>query len=368
MNVTAQKALDKVKIQLMSKADSVFFTVVCFSLIHKWDDTIPTAATNGKYIKFNPDFFLSLTPDERLFLVLHETLHVAFMHMARLHTYNPLKWNYAADYVINDLLIKRGYKMPKGGLHNRDYADMSVKQVYDLIPEPPPDDPDFISDLEPGSSDPAEQAAAERALNEIVIRAATQAKMAGQTGSIPGEIQFYLDKLLNPKLPWGTILRKYMKQYSKTDYSMRKPNRRFFPRHYLPSLHSTSMASLAVAVDTSGSVSDSDFLQFMSEVDSMLRIHKPEKISLIQFDWNIKSVDTLKRVNDIKTVKFTGRGGTNTTEVMNWVNDNKPNVLIIFTDGYFTPADIPVKSDVIWVIHNNPRFTSDVGKVIHYEV
>ena len=52
-------ALNKAKIALMRKTDSVFFTTVCFSLKHKWDDSIPTAATNGKEILFNTKFFLS---------------------------------------------------------------------------------------------------------------------------------------------------------------------------------------------------------------------------------------------------------------------------------------------------------------------
>ena len=365
MTAIAQKALDKVKIQMMTKADSVFFTVVCFNLKHVWDNTIPTAVTNGRYIKFNPDFFMGLTPDERLFLVLHETLHVAFLHMARLHTYNPKKWNYAADYVINYMLVKRGYKMPAGGLYDSKYADMSVKQVYDLIPDNDLDE-DFHIDLIQGDPKDAEQL--ERDVNQILIQAATQAKMSGQAGSIPGDIQIYLDKLLDPKLPWGIILRRYMKALNKSDYSMRKPNRRFFPAHYLPSLIGNSMCEIAIAIDTSGSVSDADFTQFMTEVDTILKVQKPSKLTLIQFDDGIQSINVLKKSSDIAKIKFTGRGGTDTTEVMQWAVENKPNVLLIFTDGYFYPANIPVPSDVIWIIHNNQSFTNPVGKVIHYEV
>ena len=56
----AQKALDKAKVALMSKPDSVFFTTVCFSLKHVWDDSIPTAQTNGLEIRYNPEFFMQL--------------------------------------------------------------------------------------------------------------------------------------------------------------------------------------------------------------------------------------------------------------------------------------------------------------------
>ncbi len=128
-------ALNKAKIQLMSKPDTVFFTTVCFSLKHIWDETIPTACTNGKEIRFNPDFFMSLDLEEQIFLLVHESMHVAYMHMDRLNTRNPRKWNYAADYVINHQLISRGFKMPKNCLHDPQYADMSTEEVYNKLPD-----------------------------------------------------------------------------------------------------------------------------------------------------------------------------------------------------------------------------------------
>ena len=69
--ITPAQALNKAKIRLMSTPDSAFFTTVCFSLKHIWDESIPTAATNGKEIRFNPDFFMSLNTDEQVFLLLH---------------------------------------------------------------------------------------------------------------------------------------------------------------------------------------------------------------------------------------------------------------------------------------------------------
>ena len=84
LTAVAQQALNKAKIELMRRPDSVFFITVCFSLKHIWDSSIKTAATNGIDIKFNPGFFMSLTAEERLFLLLHETCHVAYQHMCRL--------------------------------------------------------------------------------------------------------------------------------------------------------------------------------------------------------------------------------------------------------------------------------------------
>jgi len=371
----AKKALDRAKIKLMMRTDLVFFTVVCFSLKILWDKSIPTACTDGKCIIFNPEFFMSLDKHEQLFLLLHETLHVAFMHMLRLYQYNPEKWNKAADYVINDILVMAGLKMPIGGLHDVAYRGMSVKQVYDLLPDEPSGS--FSMDLVPGEgnggegngSKEAASKAAEREIADILVRAATQAKLSNSgIGEIPGEIQLYLDGLLDPKLPWHQILRRFMRSMSKSDYSFRKPNRRFFPRHYLPSLYNQGLMEIAVAIDTSGSVSDSDFTQFISEVAMIIKSEKPDKLTLLQFDWNIKSIDSIKTFRDLKNLDFHGRGGTCVEPVIAWAKEKKPAVLLIFTDGWFRMPEITPDTQIIWVIHNNKDFTCDFGKIIHYEV
>ena len=82
--LTPEQALSKAKIQLMSRPDSAFFTTLCFNMEHRFTDTVDAAATNGKKILYNPDFFMSLTVDERVFLLIHETMHVAYMHMLRI--------------------------------------------------------------------------------------------------------------------------------------------------------------------------------------------------------------------------------------------------------------------------------------------
>src|SRR4030095_8835742 len=124
------QALSKAKINLMARPDSAFFTTICFSLMHVWDDRIPAACTNGKVIRFNLQFFMDLNPEERIFLLLHETLHVAYFHMDRLQTRNAGRWNVAADHVINLQLIERGFKMPSMGLADPQYKGMSTEEVY----------------------------------------------------------------------------------------------------------------------------------------------------------------------------------------------------------------------------------------------
>lgn len=362
-------ALNKTKIRLLSKPDSVFFSSLAFSLKHRFDESVSTAGTDGEYIYYNPDFFMALSEDERVFLLLHETMHCAYMHMFRAKQLglDKNKANIAADHVINLQLIERGFKMPQGGLANIRYRGMSMEEIYKLLPESPPPPP--MEDLlEPGTGDSkTNPATIENAIQNALIRASIESKLAGESpGSIPAEIQIFLNGLLNPKLPWKVILQRFMQEISRKDYSWKKPNRRFFPEYHLPSLYSTSSIKVAVAVDTSGSVSTEEFKQFISDIHSILKTVEPEYIDFIQFDTDIKSVDRIKTVNDFRKVTFHGRGGTDVTPVMEWATQNKPKVLLVFSDGYFNlPSNYP-NCHLIWVIHNNESWTCPSGKTIHY--
>lgn len=360
-----QKAYDLAKIGLMTKPDTAFFTTIVFSLRLVWDWNLSTAATDGSSVRVSPVFFMSLSPEERIFLLVHEAMHVALLHMSRLADRVHRKWNIACDHYINLMLIERGYKMPQNGLADPQYKGLSSDEIYALLPDPPKSDESPL-DLEMPSK-PPEQLQEEVA--DILVRAAMQSKMQNEKpGSIPGDIEIFLDRLLNPKLPWNRILQKYMQNLTKNDYSWRRPNRRFFPQHYLPSMFSEKLMNIAIAVDASGSVSDDDFTVFVSETHSILKMMKPDKITLVQFDKGIKSVDEVSSIKDLMNVKFIGRGGTSIEPVMEWAKENKPQLLLIFTDGEFYFYNDEYKTNTVFLIHNNPGFTSPYGKVIHYNI
>jgi predicted metal-dependent peptidase len=365
-------ALSKAKIQLMARPDSAFFTTICFSLKHSFDASIPTACTNGKWIKFGTKFFMDLSPEERVFLLLHETMHCAYLHMVRLPTGAcPDKWNIATDHVINLQLIERGFKMPKMGLADPQYKGLSAEEVYKLLPENPgqPQMQDLVHGEDPGASmcDGAGAEALSREMADILVRAAVQSRVSGdKPGTIPGEIEIFLNRLLNPKLPWNRILQKYLQAFAKNDYTFRKPNRRFFPKYHLPSLFSENLMNIAVAVDTSGSVTDEQFLRFVTETHSIMRMMKPEKITLIQFDTEIKATNEIKSIQELMKVHFTGRGGTLINPVLEWANVNKPQLLLVFSDGGFYFYSQVTKVPTIWLIHDNKQFNAPFGKTIHY--
>lgn len=364
----AKKALDKAKIQLMARNNTTFITTICFSLIHKFDEKISTACTNGKTIWYNPTWFMELKAEEQLGLMLHETWHVAFDHLNeifRKHELDPKKLNIAQDYVINNMLDTHGFRLPEGGYIDHAYDGMSSLQIYNVLPEPPED---FESDLLP-SANGEEADAMKDKLDDMLVKASIQAQMSGDDpGSIPGEIQVYIDSLVNPKLPWDRILIKYFNTMVKSDYTFRKPNKRFMPDHILPSAYSEALGEVAFAVDMSGSVTDAETKQFISDAYSVLKRVKPKKLSLVQFDTRVFQVNDVRTPAELMRIDFKGRGGTFIEPVMHWGKENKPDVLVVFTDGYFSPPQTNPDIPVIWIIHNNATWTAPFGKVVHYTI
>jgi len=247
------------------------------------------------------------------------------------------------------------------GLFDAQCKGMSTAEVYKLLPDGLPE---MDSDIEPSSGEAGE--GIEQEINDILVRASIQAQMSEKPGFIPGEIQVHLNKLTNPVLPWDRILSRFMNKLAKTDYSFRKPNRRFFPDHILPTQHGQSLDDIAVAVDTSGSVTEQQFTQFLSEVHAILLKQKPKKLTLIQFDTRIRSVDELRSTQDLASVEFTGRGGTRIEPVIEWAREHKPVAMIVFTDGYFSNHNPDPKVPLVWMIHSNPNYSTDYGKVITY--
>src|SRR5690606_25182829 len=91
-----QKQLEKLgKVKARMVLDQPFFGVLVCNLETIIDETIvpPTACTNGKWIRYHPEFVDKCSYEELTFLVAHEIMHVALQHMCRLGERHPIKWN-----------------------------------------------------------------------------------------------------------------------------------------------------------------------------------------------------------------------------------------------------------------------------------
>ena len=391
----APEALSRAKIKLMLKKDVAFFATLILQTPVYWvtADEVDTAATNGINLYINPDFFLGLEPEERLFLILHEIMHNVYNHNTRRGFRDASTWNEAADYVINDELIQRNFKMPAGGLHNVDYRDMSADEVYEILmdrknkgghnqPSPWPDlkepqangsgnqSPTGGSGSQtPSMTQPTAEEIEEH--NKNLLTQATQAsQMAGdKAGTVPGSLQRELDDLLYPKLPWDIILQKFLFSLSKDDYSWRKPNRRFISQGIiLPSLYSEGIGKIDFAIDTSGSVSREDFNRFISEIGYVFQRFNPKEIGIMQFDSILQSNDKVVSMQDFMKLGFKGGGGTQIEPVLEAYKESSAKALIILTDGYlYHGEELDPKKPVVWCVYDNPRFVPKFGTVIHFD-
>lgn len=326
-------------------------------------------------IRINPDFFLGLTPEERVFVLVHECCHPAYMHMERIQEmgWDPRKGNIAADHVINLQLKARGFAVPPWVLQDAQYTGMSMERVYHLLPNPPAGGGGggLGDDIVFKQCTPEEKKKLKRQVEDILVRAQMQSRISkDKPGTIPGDIEVFLDKLLNPKLPWHVLLRRwYRDNFAKTDYSWRKPNRRFFPEHHLPSLWSEALMDIASFCDISGSVNDAMFKRYVTETSSAMRTCKPGKLYFGQFDTTIKQVDVIRDHRDLLKVNFHGRGGTHIQCVLDWLNEHKPKGALIFSDGgFYFDSSMQCDVPILWVVHDNPGWTAPFGKVIHFEM
>ena len=377
----ANKLLSRTKIQLMRLPNTVFYTTLLFSLKQKFTDRIPTAATNGTHLYINPDFFFKLSDKQKIGLLVHEVMHVALSHMTRRGDRDPRVWNQAGDHVINLSLLDVGYELPANGLHDSQYANMATEQVYKLLLEKAKEEEKNggtkIEDIEiPGGADieypdnPVEIDKIEKEVAKITKKAQMQAIAGNELpGNLPGEMERLLEKALNPKLPWNIILQNYLTNFAKDDYSWRRPNRRYLP-NYLPAAYSEAIGEIAIAVDTSGSVEDHEFSYFIAEIATIQETLKPEKITIIDFDSKINSIQEINSMTDLMELKFTGYGGTYVPPVLKWAQSHDPVALLVFTDGCFNlpSEDCYPDSPIIWLIHNNPTFTIPHGEVIYYDI
>lgn len=368
--VSKEKILSKAKIGLMAHG-SIFLCTIAFSLRYSWDSSIPTAGVDGVTIHINPDWFCGLEPEERIGLLAHESWHVALDHIGetgRRQGRNKEIYNDAGDYVINLLVTSCGMKIPPNGLLDIKYRDWSTNQVYDdlmkntkTIKVP---SGSLSRDIMPSPLSDSGNAAS---VKQMLVKASIQARMGGESpGDLPMDLQRKLDDILNPKLPWETLLDRFLTDMAPDDYSWRRPNKRFMPQHILPSRHSKALGHIIIAIDTSGSVTDKQMQKILSEITYIKTKFDPKKMTILDCDTKIHNIYEITSNDQIQDLSFKGYGGTRVAPPIEYAKAHNAQALLYFTDGGFTPYIQKVPFPLLWIIYNNPNWTAPVGEVIIY--
>lgn len=103
-------------------------------------DDLPfhTAATDGKNIYVDLNYFESLSEDDKLFTIAHEIMHIKFMHMYRLKDKDGKKrnlnlWNIATDAIINANLERDGFTIKEGYVNMPEALNYSAEEFYEIL-------------------------------------------------------------------------------------------------------------------------------------------------------------------------------------------------------------------------------------------
>src|ERR1043166_6994622 len=99
-------------------------------------ETISTAATNGRQIFINPQFFAQLTLDQQEAVLLHEVLHAALLHVSRGIGRHAERWNIAADIVVNGVLAREGFSLPENSVRAQALEQFNCEEIFDLLEKP----------------------------------------------------------------------------------------------------------------------------------------------------------------------------------------------------------------------------------------
>lgn len=205
---------------------------------------------------------------------------------------------------------------------------------------------------------------------DVVVEATNLAK---QKGSLPIGMNRLLDKILNPQLAWRALLWRYIQQAIPHDFSWRRPSKKSFSTGiYLPNTLKENI-NITVAVDTSGSISQTELSAFLSEIVSIGRSFMNVEIKILICDAEISEVYTLKNedIPKILSLKISGGGGTSHRPIVDFIRDKQPNckALITFTDGYSNIQDcykdLPKSCDKIIVLAGHSVPAKDLAPFGH---
>lgn len=335
--------------------DHPFFGVLALRMQVREDSSIPTLATDGINLIYNPAYIEQLDMKLVGSAIAHEVMHCVLDHVVRRGAREPRRWNVACDYVANPILKEAGLPLAATWLYNPAYIGKSADEVYNMLP-PGQDDsgdgdqPEAQDQILPpppgggGSGDGPEAQALEWKLATVQA-----AKIAQGRGSIPASLKKILEDILTPELPWRETLARFMTERVKDDYSWRRPNP--FYAHsgiYLPSMDGVGMGEVVIALDTSGSVLDV-IDEFGATVKQIIAAAKPRRTHVIYCDASVNRVDVFEQGQEL-TFTAVGGGGTDFRPVFEHVTQNNitPACLLYLTDMYGAFPDVPPGYPVMW--------------------
>lgn len=365
--MSEDKKLMRAKVGVILKHPFFATLLLRKKFIH--DDSIKTLVTNGKTIRYNPEFVKECSSDELEGVICKSAMHTALLHHTRREGRDVGLWGSATDYAVNSLIKKNKMVLPKGYLHNPAYDDMAAEDIYKLLPvdkkhdenndsDQPGDRPCGGVDDAPGDV-PVDQQEAE-AKQEL----AQAIQIGKQQGSLPGGVEL-MAAVLEPRVDWKEVLARFLSEPAKNDYSFSRPNRRYLQHGIiLPSLYNLEVGEIVLIADTSGSMDEEALNRVcteMSDVASSFKAH----MTVLYVDTVFQGMQEIEPDDDY-VLDPKGGGGTDFRPGFEWLAEHgiSPKTVVYFTDGESDRFPEEPEFPVLWCITGGNKFVPPFGEVI----
>lgn len=365
-------------------------------------DWCHTLATDGRNFYFNYGFVNKLTPKDAEFGFAHEVLHNVFDHMGRRDSRDPMLSNIAADYATNQILKdERIGTVPSFIKIFQDdkYRGMSYEQIYDDIYEKAEkidigslgelldehlddgsgeggedgEDGEEVNGSGKGKGRPKLTAEEKKQIRDEIKEAMVAAAQSAGAGRVPAGVQRMIKDFTEPKMDWRQLLRMNIQSILKSNYSFSRPNRK--SQHsgaILPGMTNDETIDVSIAIDMSGSISDTMAKDFLSEVKGIMDEYVDFKLDLWCFDTEVYNYVqfTGDTADEIMSYECKGGGGTDFDVNYDFMKNQgiEPKKFIMFTDGY------PCGSwgdeeycDSLFIVHGNETIVSPFGQTAYYK-
>ena len=349
------------------------------------DEWCATAATDGRHFYYNTRFIKMLKPKEIEFLFGHEVLHCVYDHFGRRGDRDPQLWNIANDYCVNGDLKKHRvgeFITSVPCLYDAKFEGKSSEEVYDYLYENA--EKISIDDLidrmldehmdgddgEGGGSGDDEGKGKGRGrpqlsqserdkIRDEIKEAMLSAAQTCDAGNLPLGVKRLIQNLTEPKMNWRELLRMQLESTIKSDYTWLRSSRKgWHVDAVMPGMKTTDAIDIAVAIDTSGSISDKQARDFLTEIRGIMESFDSYRIHVFTFDtqcYNPQQYDS-DNLEDIAEYGIQGGGGTDFEAIFHYLKsaEIEPKKLVVFTDGYpFGSWGDPNYCDTVWIVHGN---------------
>ena len=267
-----------------------------FKFVRLETDSVDTMAVDGTHLFFNPEFTLALTDKECTGVLMHEVAHCALLHCYRIKCREPQRWNVACDKAVNAILVAANIALPKGCVPPGPLGSLA-EELYEQIT--PVEMALYCRDvLQPGDYKDADGA---KPLSEKDWRDA----IAASHGLMPEYVARTIEEATASVKDWKNELARFIHSTRKSDTRTWTRQSRRIPG--LPGWSREIETTIAICIDTSGSIVGSTMNAFVAECRAILDLSGITAV-VISAD---AAVSQVIQPGEPFPVALKGGGGTN---------------------------------------------------------